>query len=303
MSGPRADDPRPGVILAPRRGPALAERPPGANDAGRSARSEYRRRREQDRQNIRRYLHWTLPLAVVGPVGVYLAARFAVTAFNHWFEHGFGLRTSAATQVVSRAPVGGHEANVLALLVACFVAIALARAFWGPREETGAWRKGAEGEERLGRRLQKLEQHGFRVLHDRLVPGSQANVDHLVIGPTGVFAVDAKNYSGKLTLSKGTLWHGRHPLTKTLAVTRWEAERVSQSLSGPLVGESPDVKPVMCVLGAELPRHRFEIDGVRVISGGRRLVRDIENRRAVLSSEAVNGLMELAAHSLPPAAP
>jgi hypothetical protein len=63
------------------------------------------------------------------------------------------------------------------------------------------------------------------------------------------------------------------------------------------------VKPVMCVLGAELPRHRFEIDGVRVISGGRRLVRDIENRRAVLSSEAVNGLMELAAHSLPPAAP
>jgi hypothetical protein len=119
----------------------------------------------------------------------------------------------------------------------------------------------------------------------------------------GPFAVDAKNYSGKLTLSKGTLWHGRHPLTKTLAVTRWEAERVSQTLSIRLGGQSPDVTPVMCVLGAELPKYRFEIDGVRVISGGRHLVRDIENRGTVLSSEAVNRLMELAARSLPPAAP
>jgi hypothetical protein len=248
-------------------------------------------------------LRKTVPLAVVGPVGVYLAARFAVTAFNHWSQHGFGLRTSAATQAVSRAPVGGHEANVLALLAACFVAIAIARAFWGPRQETEAWRKGAEGEERLGRRIQKLEQHGFRVLHDRLVPGSKANVDHLVIGPTGVFAVDAKNYSGKLTLSKGTLWHGRHPLTKTLATTRWEAERVSQTLSGPLGGHSPDVTPVMCVLGAELPQQRFEIDGVRVISGGRRLVRDIHNRRVVLSDQAVSELTELAERSLSAAAP
>ena len=202
MSEPRDEDRRPAVTLAPRSELASRESPPGANGAGRSARSGYRRRRQQDKENIRRNLRKTVPLAVVGPVGVYLAGRFAVTAFNHWSQHGFGYRTSAATQVVTRAPVSGHEADVLALLAACFVALAIARAFWGPRQETEAWRKGAEGEERLGRRLQKLERHGFRVLHDRLVPGSRANVDHLVIGPTGLFAVDAKNYSGKLTLSK-----------------------------------------------------------------------------------------------------
>lgn len=211
---------------------------------------------EQGRQNIRRRLCWTVPLFVIGPAGVYLAVGVAVTALNHWFQPGFGLRTSAATQVVSRAPVGGHEANVLALLAACFAAMAPARALWSPRQATEAWCKGADGEERLGRRLEELDQHAFRVLHDRLLPGSQANVDHLVIGPTGPFPVDARNYSGELTLSKGTLWHGRHPLTKRLAVTRREAEPVSQPLSGPLPGQSPDVKPVACILGAELPRHR-----------------------------------------------
>jgi hypothetical protein len=41
--------------------------------------------------------------------------------------------------------------------------------------------------------------------------GSRANIDHLVIGPTGAFVVDAKNYRGRLSFSKGTLWHGRYP--------------------------------------------------------------------------------------------
>jgi hypothetical protein len=274
-----------------------------ALEAGRSARTEYRRRREDDRRNIRRQIRWTIPMTAIAAAGTYVAARIAVAALNHSVEHGFGLRTAAAAQIVSKAPVAGHGANVLALLLAGFVAVALARAFWGKRQATEAWRKGAEGEERLGRRLQTLERHGFYVLHDRLVPGSRANVDHLVIGPTGLFVVDAKNYTGQLTLSKGTLWHGRHPLTRQLATTRWEAERVSQALSVPVSGATLELKPVMCVLGAELPRPRFEIDGVRVISGGRRLIRDIRNRRVVLSDQAVADIAQLAAQCLSPAAP
>ena len=37
-----------------------------------------------------------------------------------------------------------------------------------------------------------------RVLHDRLVPGSRANVDHIAIGPSGVFVIDAKKYTGQV---------------------------------------------------------------------------------------------------------
>jgi len=36
------------------------------------------------------------------------------------------------------------------------------------------------------------------VLHDRRIPGSKANIDHIVISPAGVFVVDPKNYRGKV---------------------------------------------------------------------------------------------------------
>jgi hypothetical protein len=35
-------------------------------------------------------------------------------------------------------------------------------------------------------------------LHDRRVPGTKGNIDHLVVGPAGVYTVDAKRYEGKV---------------------------------------------------------------------------------------------------------
>ena len=59
------------------------------------------------------------------------------------------------------------------------------------------------------------------ILHDLAVPRSRANLDHLAIGPGGVFVIDSKQYRGRLQLdSSGGLWHGRYPLAATLrAVT------------------------------------------------------------------------------------
>ncbi len=37
---------------------------------------------------------------------------------------------------------------------------------------------------------------GIRILHDRRVSGTRGNPDHLVIGPAGVFVIDAKRYPG-----------------------------------------------------------------------------------------------------------
>lgn len=37
---------------------------------------------------------------------------------------------------------------------------------------------------------------GIRVLHDRRVPGTRGNIDHLVVAPAGIFVVDAKRYDG-----------------------------------------------------------------------------------------------------------
>jgi nuclease-like protein len=80
--------------------------------------------------------------------------------------------------------LGSQLAPRLGLVVA---ALAAAAAGWGlrfrPSPDAVAWRQGAEGERRTVRLLDPLERYGWAVLHDLAVPGSRANIDHLVIGP------------------------------------------------------------------------------------------------------------------------
>src|SRR5882672_2434517 len=69
---------------------------------------------------------------------------------------------------------------------------------------TAAWAAGANGERALGKLLDPLRDEGMAVLHDRRIPCSRANIDHLVVAPWGVFVVDAKNYKGRVeTRDKG----------------------------------------------------------------------------------------------------
>jgi hypothetical protein len=65
-------------------------------------------------------------------------------------------------------------------------------------QSTTAWAAGARGEETVGRFLETLRAEGMAVLHDRRIPGSKANIDHIVISSAGVFVVDPKNYRGKV---------------------------------------------------------------------------------------------------------
>lgn len=68
----------------------------------------------------------------------------------------------------------------------------------GEPQHVTAWKRGAEGEERVARRLEKhLAGTGVQLLHDRAIPLSLANIDHLAIGPGGVTVIDSKNVRGK----------------------------------------------------------------------------------------------------------
>ena len=65
----------------------------------------------------------------------------------------------------------------------------------GPESRaTAAWKQGATGELRVAEILDGLE--GISTIHDRRVPGSKANIDHLAVGPAGVYVIDAKKYAG-----------------------------------------------------------------------------------------------------------
>ena len=68
------------------------------------------------------------------------------------------------------------------------------------RQQKQAWQAGQVGEERIAALLSQLPV-GWRVIHDRRKsPSSPANIDHIAIGPTGVHVVDAKNWTGSLTV-------------------------------------------------------------------------------------------------------
>jgi hypothetical protein len=83
-------------------------------------------------------------------------------------------------------------------------------------QSTTAWQRGAKGEELLGRRLDELADRGVRALHDRRIPGTRANIDHIAISSAGVFVLDAKRYKGRpaLRVEGGIL----RPRVETLTV-------------------------------------------------------------------------------------
>lgn len=66
-----------------------------------------------------------------------------------------------------------------------------------PHQSTAAWERGAVGERRLGARLNRLHGENVAVLHDRRIPGSRANIDHLVVTTNRIWVIDAKHYKGR----------------------------------------------------------------------------------------------------------
>jgi hypothetical protein len=171
--------------------------------------------------------------------------------------------------------------------------LAATAAGWGlrfkPSPDAVAWRRGAAGERRTARLLGPLQRQGWAVLHDLAVPGSRANLDHLVIGPGGVLVIDSKQYRGRLRLdASGRLWHGRYPLAPTLRAVSFEADQAAQVLTDPDVV----VVPVMAVHGSQVPWGKV-VDGVPVVAG-RRLPSMLRALPAVLGPERVAALADQA---------
>src|SRR5690606_9242854 len=65
--------------------------------------------------------------------------------------------------------------------------------FYRLRPHLRALRQAAEGEKAVGQFLEELRAHGYKVFHD--VVGEGFNLDHVVIGRSGVFAVETKTWS------------------------------------------------------------------------------------------------------------
>jgi len=86
----------------------------------------------------------------------------------------------------------GLEAG-LALGATGVVLVLIGFTFWMNASST---RKGLEGEQSVAAELTYLNDE-FLLLNDVMLPGGRGNIDHILIGPTGVFVLETKNFSGK----------------------------------------------------------------------------------------------------------
>lgn len=146
-----------------------------------------------------------------------------------------------------------------------------------------AWRRGAMGEEEVARRLQRLDE-AWHVIHSVPIGDGDTDIDHLVIGPKGVFSLNTKNHLGKrVTVYDHAIYVSGKKLPY-IQKSRAEGKRSSKLLSA-ACGFSVSVTPVIVIMASELVVKGLP-GGVAVV-GRRKIVEWLTSRPTQLSAHQV----------------
>lgn len=228
------------------------------NSAGVSARRRFVEAKNRRAERIRRM--W--PPAVGVAIVLMLAAYLAVSA---WLNEGLGA------------------------LAAVGVAVILVLAVTELPQVVDAWRVGAEGEEKTARYLDGLDTAGFVVLNDRRGAGYGGNLDHIAIGPTGVWVIETKSYRGEVVIRGDRLEINDQPRDKIIDQVYREAVAVQIAMGDRLTDLGLTVTPVLCLHRAKLGWLDKSVRGVRLVDG-RGLVKLMRGGNRRLSDDNVQSL-------------
>ena len=204
-------------------------------------------------------------------------------------------RRRVAAAIFSMAVAGaaglvGLGAPVILILAGAGVGL-LAIALWGPgARDIDRWRRGASGERLTSQMLGDLPRR-WTVWHDLRVPGSRANIDHVVVGRTGVWVIDTKSTRATVRAGWRSVRFGDRRLDT--GPTRWEARVLSTALGGELGHDDGDgtaappfpVRAIVAVHGTGLRPRGARVGGVRVVPADRLLPVISRGRRRLTRSE------------------
>jgi hypothetical protein len=173
------------------------------------------------------------------------------------------------------------------------------------------WATGAAGEELLARRLAE-RCPGVAFLHDRRMPRSVANIDHIAFAPSGVYVIDAKRYRGHIAVEKSLSRPAKLKIagrdrTKLLVGLERQVAAVKAALTA--LADDVPVHGCLCFVAPEglladvgLPVIRtLRINGYPLYYPAR-LARRL-NRPGPLSPERARALRNELCARLPPATP
>lgn len=145
--------------------------------AGSFARERFRVRRRA----WRRRFWWAFPLVAILPIAVELPIALLTHPSHRGFWIGIGIGAGAAAALVL---------------------------FDSPPAHIERWRSGADGEKSTARTLRPLLRCGWELFND--IPTVHGNIDHVLVGPAGIFMLESKRLAGQVRVEAGKLsvrWH------------------------------------------------------------------------------------------------
>jgi hypothetical protein len=184
---------------------------------------------------------------------------------------------AVATALLGRA-FGLHDPRFLGSEIALLAGMFVISRYVMPLVERHD--RGAAGEEHVGGLLDQLASDGWRVIHDASL--GRGNVDHIVIGPGGVFTVETKSHPGPVRVRK---IHGA-----TIAQAHAQQRLIQPLLSAP-------VEPLIVFSRAWVDRPLALRKGVRVVPA-RMLLSYMHSLPATLNPADIEGARTLVAHAL-----
>src|SRR3954447_3453321 len=146
------------------------------------------------------------------------------------------------------------------------------------RDAERSWGKGSEGESSLAGYITREVGDAMVALHDRLIPGTRGNIDHIFVSPTGVWVVDAKAYKGKVVKRDvGPFWRpdnelhigGRNRTALARGVLR-QVDAVLAAMRSDEFLHGIDVRAALCLVESEwaLLDFPFQVGNVWVMYPG-----------------------------------
>jgi hypothetical protein len=184
---------------------------------------------------------------------------------------------AVATALLGRA-FGLHDERFLASEVALLASMFVISRYVLPLVERRD--RGASAEEHVGELLETLPASEWRVIHDASL--GRGNVDHILIGPAGVFTVETKSHPGPVRVGRV---HG---------ATIRQAQAQRKAIEG-VTGVS--VEPLLVFSRAWVDRPLARRKGVRVLPA-RMLVAHLTQRAPSLTREHADQANERLAQAL-----
>jgi Nuclease-related domain len=244
-------------------------------------------------------LPWlTQALRSIHPRSLYSALRARVSVFRNDPRSPWVIRHAALA-----ACVGATLAFLVAWQLGLAAAVLAATADFLYRPRTSpvvpASARALSAQRRTRRRLNRLTSAGYLSLHARRLPDTGTVVDHLLVGPAGMYLIVSERWDRRLpvrTGQEGQLFHGPFDQSGRIEYGRRVTAQASMLISRAL-GQPITIRPVMVIHGPAVSWAVARINGVDVL-GGRGLRRYVRHERAANRGRWLNEAQIVYLHAL-----